>query len=265
LKIQFSKYHGTGNDFIMVDDRTLIFPAENREFIRRLCHRRFGIGADGVILIRNHGTLDFRMVYFNSDGREGSMCGNGGRCAAAFAFHLGMSGEQTVFETIDGIHEAVLLDQQLVRLRMNNVSGDRQVEDHFLLNTGSPHYVKFVEGLEDLDVVQMGRLVRFSRDHEKEGINVNFAQANDNELYVRTYERGVEDETWSCGTGAVAAAISMSVRERSGKKSINIATRGGKLKVTFRHAGPGNFEDVFLEGPAIYVYKGTVQPELLIP
>ncbi len=265
MNIPFSKYHGTGNDFIMIDDRTLIFPADNQEFIRRLCHRRFGIGADGVILIRDHGTLDFRMVYFNADGKEGSMCGNGGRCAAAFAFHLGLAGEQPKFETIDGIHVATLRDQENVRLKMNDVRDLKDTKDHFLLDTGSPHYVKFVDDLDGLDVFQAGRAVRYRKDHEKEGVNVNFVQVINDVLYVRTYERGVEDETLSCGTGVVAAAICRAVMEKSDKTSFRIRTRGGSLLVSFRPGGPGIFEDVFLEGPVTYVYKGSIQPELLIP
>ena len=245
----------------MIDDRTLIFPAENQEFIHQLCNRRFGIGADGLVLIRDHGTLDFRMVYFNSDGKEGSMCGNAGRCAAAFAFHLGMAGEQPTFETIDGIHEAVLLDQETVRLKMNEVSGLKEAKDHIILDTGSPHYVKFVDDLESLDVIQEGRAVRHSKEHAKEGINVNFVQTKDGKLHVRTYERGVEDETLSCGTGVVAAAICMAVKEKSDKTSFRIITRGGNLQVSFRPGGPGIFQDVFLEGPATYVYKGSIQSE----
>ena len=249
----------------MVDDRTLIFPAENHEFIRLLCHRRFGIGADGVILIRDHGILDFRMVYFNADGKEGSMCGNGGRCAAAFAFHLGLAGEQPVFETIDGIHEAVLLDRDNIRLKMNDVRGLIKAKDHFLLDTGSPHYVKFVDDLENMDVFHAGRTVRYGKDFEKEGVNVNFVQEKEGVLHVRTYERGAEDETLSCGTGVVAAAICTAVKDKSGKTSRSIRTRGGDLQVSFQPGGPGIFENVFLEGPATYVYKGSVLAEMLIP
>ncbi len=243
----------------MIDDRTLSFPAENEDLIRRLCHRRFGIGADGLILIRDHGTLDFRMVYFNADGFEGSMCGNGGRCAAAFSFHLGLSGEQAVFETIDGIHEAVLLDRETVRLRMKDVNDLTVKKDHFLLDTGSPHYVKFVNELESLDVNQAGRSVRFSRAFKEKGINVNFVQAGEGEIFVRTYERGVEEETLSCGTGVVAAAVCAAAGGKSGEPGFRVRTRGGSLRVTFRQTGPASFEDVTLEGAATYVYKGSIR------
>ena len=260
MKIAFSKYHGTGNDFIMIDDRTLTFPAENEEFIKGLCHRRFGVGADGVILVRDHGSLDFRMVYFNADGMEGSMCGNGGRCAAAFAFHLGLAGEQQVFEAIDGIHEAALLDSGIVRLKMTDVKDIERVQDHFLLNTGSPHYVRFVDDLEAMDIFQVSRSIRYSDEFNENGINVNFVQASGEELFVRTYERGVENETLSCGTGVVAAAISASAD--TGKTSFRIRTRGGVLKVFFRRQGEEAFNDIFLEGPATYVYKGSIESSL---
>ena len=258
MKAEFSKYHGTGNDFIMIDDRTLFFPAENPELIRHLCDRRFGIGADGLILIRDHGTLDFRMVYFNSDGREGSMCGNGGRCAVAFAFHLGMASEQPVFEAIDGIHEATLVDRENIQLKMQDVKGVREMDDHFLLDTGSPHYVKFLDDIESLDVIREGRAIRNSETFKKDGVNVNFTQSGKDGLYVRTYERGVENETLSCGTGVVAAAICDGIRTGSDKSAFSIKTRGGQLKVSFQSTGPSTFQNIILEGPATYVFKGSI-------
>jgi len=262
MKILFSKYHGTGNDFIMVDDRTLTFPVENQDLIQELCNRKFGIGADGLILLRDHGTLDFRMIYFNSDGLEGSMCGNGGRCAVSFAFHLGLAGEQQVFEAADGIHEAVLLEGSNVRLKMLDVAGVDRESDHYLLDTGSPHYVKFVDDLEELDVYGAGKAIRYSSAFKNVGVNVNFVQAEGDGIFVRTYERGVENETLSCGTGVVAAAIAASVEEHEGKSSYKIRTPGGRLLVSFKSKEVGSFSEVFLEGPAVYVYKGSLPTDI---
>lgn len=246
----------------MIDDRSLTFPAGDPSFIRSLCDRRFGIGADGIILIRDHGTLDFRMVYFNADGKEGSMCGNGGRCAAAYAYHLGLAGEQPVFEAVDGIHEAVLLDRNNIRLKMQDVRKITEKKGHFLLDTGSPHYVRFFKNLDELDVSREGRLVRYSQEFIREGINVNFVQYDKDELYVRTYERGVEDETYSCGTGVVAAAIAAALRHTSVKYTFRIRTRGGTLRVGFDRNSPSEFTDIYLEGPATYVFKGNYPADI---
>jgi len=265
VKIEFSKYHGTGNDFIMIDDRTLTFPSDNRDLIRQICHRRFGIGGDGLILVRDHGTLDFRMVYFNADGNEGSMCGNGGRCAAAFAYHLGMAGEQTVFEAIDGIHEADLVDSENIRIKLQDVRELKKRKDYFLVDTGSPHYVKFVQDLDKFDMVKAGREIRYDREFKKDGINVNFVELRAGELWVRTYERGVEDETLSCGTGVVAAAICSSVRQSKDNLSVRVRTAGGCLQVAFNKVESGKYSDIYLEGPATYVFKGSFQTEIILP
>jgi diaminopimelate epimerase len=246
----------------MIDDRTLTFPVENQELIQRICQRRFGVGADGVILLRDHGTLDFRMVYFNADGKEGSMCGNGGRCAVAFAIHLGLAGEQIVFEAVDGIHEAVLVDSDNIRLKMQDVKEIKVEKEYFLLDTGSPHYVKFVDDLDELDVLMEGRSVRYNEEFEDIGVNVNFVQSSKKELYIRTYERGVEDETLSCGTGAVAAAICAAAKGNFEKSLYRIRTRGGKLGVFFKTSGKDGFRDVYLEGSATYVFKGSIHAEV---
>lgn len=254
----FSKYHGTGNDFIMIDDRDESFPLDKQFFISHLCHRRFGIGADGLILIREHPELDFRMIYFNADGREGSMCGNGGRCAVAFAHELGMCGTSVRFQAIDEVHAAEVVRPDHIRLHMQPVSGIMQHEDHCILDTGSPHYVAFTSGLEEMDVCQSGRKIRYSNAFKEEGINVNFIQQENENHFVRTYERGVENETYSCGTGVVASAICAALHDKTDKTAFRIRTLGGELMVSFRRTGPDAFENIILEGPAKFVYSGTL-------
>jgi diaminopimelate epimerase len=257
LESGFSKYHGTGNDFIMIDDRDESFPREKQHFISHLCHRRFGIGADGLILIGKHPELDFRMIYFNADGREGSLCGNGARCAVAFAHQLGICGATARFQAADGIHDAEMAGPDHIRLQMNPVSGIARYEDHCTLYTGSPHYCVFASGLEKMDVCLSGRRIRYSKDFKEEGINVNFIQREAESLFVRTYERGVENETYSCGTGVVASAICAALHEETDKTAYRVRTPGGELSVSFRRTGPDTFEDIILEGPATYVFSGT--------
>ena len=254
----FSKYHGTGNDFIMIDDRDESFPLQNDSFISHLCNRRFGIGADGLILIRNHPELDFRMIYFNADGKEGTLCGNGGRCAVAFAHKLGMCGMETRFQAIDGDHAAEIVSGDHIRLHMQRVSGISWYEDHCILDTGSPHYCTFTRGLEQMDVFNSGKKIRYGKVFKKKGINVNFIQQEGENLFVRTYERGVENETFSCGTGVVASAICAALYDKTDKTAYRIRTLGGELSVSFRQTGPDTFDDIILEGPATHVFNGTL-------
>jgi len=261
LESGFSKYHGTGNDFIMIDDREKTFPLDKEFFISHLCDRRFGIGADGLILIREHPDLDFHMVYFNADGKEGSLCGNGGRCAVAFARKLGMCEARARFQAIDGVHDAELVRPDFIRLHMRTVSGVTRHEDHCLLDTGSPHYCVFVGGLEEMDVYHSGRKIRYGKDFKEEGINVNFIQQEPGNLFVRTYERGVENETYSCGTGVVASAICAALNDKTDKTAFRIRTLGGELSVTFQRTGPDTFEDIILEGPATFVFSGTLSKQ----
>jgi diaminopimelate epimerase len=261
-KIEFYKYHGTGNDFIMIDNRHQKMVIDSHEVASGLCHRRFGIGADGLILLEESGMFDFRMKYFNADGREGSMCGNGGRCAVAFASYLGIISGLTIFEAVDGIHEAAILEKDdkvyQVSLRMNDVTHIERNGSDYILNTGSPHYVQLTDDVEKLDVVSAGKKIRNSEAFAKEGINVNFVSCNNGLINLRTYERGVEDETWSCGTGSVAAAISLSLENIiNDNNPVELHTPGGKLQISFLREG-NTFKEINLIGGAVQVYKGLI-------
>ena len=259
MTIPFFKYHGTGNDFILVDQRrNRYLSRSDRERIEGLCRRRFGIGADGLLLLENHPELDFEMVYFNADGRQSTMCGNGGRCIVAFAKFLGLVQERCRFLAIDGVHEARIPRPDYVELKMKDVAGIESLPQAYVLNTGSPHYVTFVEGLEGLDVVGEGRCIRNAEPFRAEGINVNFVVEGKEGLEAATYERGVEDETLSCGTGVVAAALAWAQRHRlRGERRVPVRTRGGELEVRF-HASESGFSDIFLCGPARRAFQGEV-------
>ena len=257
MQIQFSKYHGTGNDFILLDNRDARYNNLSREQVAFLCHRRFGIGADGLMLVEPTPDADFKMVYFNSDGNTSSMCGNGGRCITAFAKTLGIIENKTSFVAIDGLHEAYLTNGE-VSLKMIDVSQVLHHHDDYVLNTGSPHYVTFVDDIDAIDVFKMGREIRYSDAFKKEGINVNFVQTHQQGIKVRTYERGVEDETYSCGTGVVASAIVASQVKLNKMKHINISTPGGLLEVRFDNVIENHFHDIWLTGKAEKVYDGEI-------
>lgn len=257
MSINFYKYQGTGNDFVLIDDRDRSFPAST-ELIARLCDRRFGIGADGLILLQNEDGFDFRMVYFNSDGNEGSMCGNGGRCTVRFAHDLGIFEESTSFIAVDGIHEASVKGR-IIHLKMSNVVTIEGHDGYDFMNTGSPHYVTFVQNLEEEDVVGEGKKIRYGSVFGPQGgTNVNFVEvAAPNQLKVRTYERGVEDETYSCGTGVTACALSAHFH-LGWTGPVDIETKGGLLAVSFEPNGEGGYRDIFLCGPAEFVFKGQI-------
>ena len=255
--IKFKKYQGTGNDFIMIDDRAETFPC-HQSVIARLCDRRFGIGADGLILLQNTPDADFKMVYFNADGRLGSMCGNGGRATVRFANDLGIVADSTTFMAVDGQHKAVACEDEIF-LKMSQVSHIEQHPDYDFIDTGSPHYVAFVEDIDAVDVCTSGRAIRYGEDFEpRGGTNVNFVQIiNQNTLYVRTYERGVEDETYSCGTGVTACALAAHLRFDMAEP-VQVITKGGNLRVSFQTTADGTFDNIYLIGPAIQVFEGTI-------
>lgn len=250
---KFYKYQGTGNDFVMVDNRKLLFP-KSKDLIEKLCDRRFGIGGDGLILLENDSDANFKMVYYNSDGNESTMCGNGGRCLVAFAHFLKIFEEKCTFIAIDGLHEAAINGFN-VKLKMIDVDLIETYEGNFVLNTGSPHFVKYISGIEHFDVYKNGQDIRNSEKFKQEGINVNFLEENDGELFVRTYERGVEDETFSCGTGATAAALTF-LKDKN-MASVGIKVLGGNLKVYADKEG-SSFKNIWLEGPAIQVFHGEI-------
>ncbi len=256
--MEFFKYEGTGNDFVIVDNRTLHFDKNSTEYIAKLCHRRFGIGADGLILLENDLQYDFKMIYYNSDGNESSMCGNGGRCIVAFAHKLGIIENDTSFMAIDGLHHATIELNGLVSLQMKDVQKIESAEKYTFLNTGSPHHVAMVSNLKEIDVKTEGAKIRYSDLYKQEGSNINFVnQIGHNEFSIRTYERGVEDETLSCGTGATAVAIAMYNTGNTTSKDVIIHVEGGTLEVKFENNN-NKFQNVFLKGAATFVFKGTI-------
>ncbi|KFF02369.1 diaminopimelate epimerase [Flavobacterium reichenbachii] len=259
MQIEFYKYQGTGNDFVMIDNRSDFFPKEDVKLIERLCDRRFGIGADGLILLENDKDTDFRMVYYNSDGNQSSMCGNGGRCLVAFANQLGVINDKTIFIATDGLHHASFGEDAIVSLGMIDVDEVQKKDSYTFLNTGSPHHVQIVDDLKHYNVKDNGAAIRYGDLYGEKGSNINFVQKiNDDTFSLRTYERGVEDETLACGTGATAVAIAMNAIGETDKTSINLNVEGGKLVVTFDKNGD-RFTNVFLNGPAKFVFKGTIE------
>jgi diaminopimelate epimerase len=257
MKQTFYKYQGTGNDFVMIDNRQQTFDKTNTKHVAFLCDRRFGIGADGLILLENHDTLDFKMVYYNADGNESSMCGNGGRCLVAFAKQLGVIEDTCSFEAIDGLHLASI-ENGIVKLQMQDVDTVEKYENHVFLNTGSPHHVQFESEIEDFDIKTKGAKIRYGAPYNQVGSNVNFVKKiSDSDFRVRTYERGVEDETLSCGTGVTAVAIAMHYLGKTSKDHVNLKVQGGDLQVEFDF-DDGFYNNVWLIGPATFVFKGEL-------
>ena len=254
--IDFYKYQGTGNDFVLIDDRNNVFDIDDENIITALCERKMGIGADGLILLREHNILDFDMIYFNSDGKTSSMCGNGGRCIIAFAKLLGIIETETTFMAIDGEHKGRIQEGDIF-LQMQDVTEIDSLDDALVLDTGSPHFVTIVDDLKNLDVKSEGEKIRNSTPFKKEGINVNFVLDNAN-LQVRTYERGVEDETLSCGTGVVATAIAIHYANCKKENHLNINTKGGKLTVSFEEFN-GVYRNIWLSGDVNMVYTGEFE------
>lgn len=257
MKLQFYKYQGTGNDFVMIDNRQNIFDKKDTELIAFLCDRRFGIGADGLILLELYESLDFKMVYYNSDGNESTMCGNGGRCITAFAKYLGIIYKKTVFQAIDGPHHASI-DGDIVKLQMQDVNDVQMFKSHVFLNTGSPHHVQMESNLKELDIKTVGSKIRYGEPYNEPGSNVNFVnKISEDKFQVRTYERGVEDETLSCGTGVTAVALAMHYIGKTEKNIVTLQTPGGNLKVSFEKHNE-SYKNIWLIGPAIQVYKGEI-------
>lgn len=259
MKLAFAKYHGAGNDFILIDNRTndIALTTAQVEF---LCNRHLGIGADGLMLLSGGENYDFRMIYYNSDGKEGSMCGNGGRCIVAFASKLGIIKNKTSFIAIDGEHTAEIIedndDIKIIKLKMTDVCNSNKIDNYFLINTGSPHYIEFVKNTETIDIVKQGREIRYDKRFAPQGLNVNFAEIFDDYLFVRTYERGVEDETLSCGTGVTASALAFAYDKNI--NTVNLHTKGGNLTVTFEKNNDNCFKNIYLQGPASFVFEGNI-------
>ncbi|WP_258105354.1 diaminopimelate epimerase [Marinoscillum sp. MHG1-6] len=254
VTIQFHKYQGTGNDFVMIDDRSGNFPLGNKKVISFLCDRKMGVGADGVILIQNHPDLDFKMVYYNPDGSE-SLCGNGSRCAIAFAKALGIIGDSTSFETTDGVHDAYF-DGEIVHFHLHDVMGTNQLGEDWFINTGSPHHMVFVDDVMGIDIIAEGQKIRYSDNYAPAGTNVNFVEKAGDGIKVRTYERGVENETLSCGTGVTACALASSFLGY--ESPVQIHAQGGELSVSFNKKDDQTFDNIYLAGPAKKVFEGRI-------
>lgn len=252
----FYKYQGTGNDFVMIDNRNDMFDKSNLALIKNLCDRRFGIGADGLILIENSTDLDFNMIYFNADGSK-SFCGNGSRCAVVFAKYLGIIESQAIFLSTDGEHEAWINKNGEVSLKMHDVLEIEKGNDYYFIHTGSPHYIVDVDDVDKINVFEEGRKIRYNERFKSEGTNVNFVSYQTDSLQIRTYERGVENETLSCGTGVTASALSWADKYKLTEGKVLVKTQGGELKVAFKRNEFG-FNDIWLIGPAVQVFKGEI-------
>ncbi len=259
MKVAFEKYHGTGNDFIMINDADKLLDTQNVDWVKKIACRRFGIGADGVILIRPHLQYDFEMIFFNPDGSQ-SFCGNGSRCAVAFARKLGyIQSSTTRFLSTDGEHTATIDNDDFVSLQMKPVTHWDFLQNDYFFHTGSPHYIIYVDNINHINVYEQGRKIRYSEPYRTEGTNVNFVETKDDcRIFVRTYERGVENETLSCGTGVTAAALSFAVKNNMQSGEVAVSTKGGELAVSFEKT-PEGFKNIRLKGKATYVFKGEIE------
>jgi diaminopimelate epimerase len=260
MKVHFSKYHGTGNDFIIIDNRKFRWIPKEEE-VAFLCNRHFGIGADGLMLLTEKPGFDFYMTYYNSDGRESTMCGNGGRCMIVFAQSLLLVGEEARFLAIDGPHSGNIEQKaptDIIHLKMKDVNVTESGTDHVFMNTGSPHYVLFEEDIESLDIIRKARQIRFNERFKEEGTNVDFVEIRKDHLFVRSYERGVEDETLSCGTGVTASVIAYAIKNTEKRSMMDVQTRGGNLSVSYKQQGT-SFTDIWLSGPVTFVFQGEIR------
>jgi len=261
MHIDFHKYHGTGNDFIMINGMEDLSIREylTEDKINHICHRRFGIGADGLIILAPDSESDFYMVYYNSDGRISSMCGNGSRCAVKYAHSLAYIKDSCTFNAIDGLHKGIV-SANSISVLMSDVSQVNQSNGDYVMDTGSPHYVTFLEDVDTIDIINDAHKIRYSETYKNDGINVNFVKRANDHIQVRTYERGVEDETYSCGTGVVASAIASKIGDSNSESSVDIRTLGGHLNVSFEHT-KGIYKNIWLTGPAVKVFKGQLKFE----
>ena len=259
MKVLFSKYHGTGNDFIIIDNRQFRWVPKEEDIVF-LCNRHFGIGADGLMLLTEKQGFDFYMTYFNSDGRESTMCGNGGRCMIAFAHSLSLVGEESRFMAIDGPHLGKIeqkVPSDIIHLKMKDVNVGEVKADHLFMDTGSPHYVLFEEGVESLDIIGKAKQIRFNERFKEGGTNVDFVEIRNDHLFVRSYERGVEDETLSCGTGVTASVLAYAIKNPEKRTFMEVKTRGGNLSVSYKQQG-NSFTDIWLSGPVTFVFHGEI-------
>ncbi len=258
MMIKFYKYQGSGNDFVMIDNRKGVFPKDNETLVARLCHRRFGIGADGLILLEDASNYNFRMVYYNSDGKQSTMCGNGGRCVVAFAKQLGVIDTDALFIAVDGEHRAFVEGDGMIRLQMKDVDEVEVHKEYVFLNTGSPHHVQWVPEVATVDVKKEGAALRYGALYvNKGGSNINFVSEDATGFKVRTYERGVEDETYSCGTGVTAVALALYHTGKTLERDITLHTQGGDLQVSFDRVGE-RYENIYLKGGAEKVFEGEI-------
>lgn len=256
MKINFTKYEGNGNDFIIIDDRKEEFSEDNVLMISKLCDRKFGIGADGLILLRKHKVYDFQMIYFNSDGNESSMCGNGGRCLVSYALQLDIDLKTNSFLAIDGVHKFKVVDNEIY-LKMNDVKDIVVKNGYNFLNTGSPHVVQIVENVDEINVYEQGKKIR-RQFQEMNGVNVNFVSFNNDIIKCRTFERGVENETLSCGTGVVAVALYIFKKKKISDNKIIVSTKGGSLSVSFKNDG-NSFREIWLKGDISKIFDGLIE------
>ncbi|MBX7050836.1 MAG: diaminopimelate epimerase [Flavobacteriales bacterium] len=254
MHLRFRKYQGTGNDFVMIDNRDGLVKLTPDQIIH-ICDRKFGIGSDGVILLQRAEGVDFEMNFYNPDASQ-SFCGNGSRCVVLFAHDLGLVNNSGTFRAIDGIHEFSLNDDSIA-IHMKDIEGISMDGDAYVINTGSPHYISYMRELDQLDILPEARKVRYHEKYKPGGINVNYIEEHGDGIQMRTYERGVEDETLSCGTGVTAAALSFAYRN-PGRKSVNVTTRGGSLMVTYTQHDPERFSNIWLSGPAEFVFSGEI-------
>lgn len=254
----FYKYHGAGNDFIVIDNRDKNFDVKNTDFIKLICHRRFGIGADGILLLEEHSEYDFKMIYINSDGSMGSMCGNGGRCIVSFAHNILKiikDPKNVNFLAVDGAHKAEV-QGELIKLKMQDIGEIIEKNNlPFVLCGTTPHNIKFIENIKEFPVFEEGKKIRYS---DPDGVNINFVEIKDNIVNVRTYERGVEDETFACGTGATSVAITCSHLGKIKENICHIKMPGGDLTVEFEKTKDGSYKNVWLTGPAVCVFQGVL-------